>query len=112
MVNCPAFRTRDPVTANADRLSKPSAFLALRSAKMHNGSMIDWNDIRYFLAVARSGTTAAAARSLNVNQSTVVRRLAVLEKGLGLRLFSKKREGYRLTCQGEALLQEAMAVEA
>jgi DNA-binding transcriptional LysR family regulator len=79
---------------------------------MHNGSMIDWNDIRYFLAVARSGTTAAAARSLNVNQSTVVRRLAVLEQGLGLRLFSKKREGYRLTCQGEALLQEAAAVEA
>jgi DNA-binding transcriptional LysR family regulator len=79
---------------------------------MHNGSMIDWNDIRYFLAVARSGTTAAAARSLSVNQSTVVRRLAVLEQGLGLRLFSKKRDGYRLTCQGEALLQQAVAVEA
>jgi DNA-binding transcriptional LysR family regulator len=79
---------------------------------MHNGHMIDWNDIRYFLAVARSGTTAAAARFLGVNQSTVVRRLAVLEQGLGFRLFSKKRDGYRLTCQGEALLQEAAAVES
>jgi DNA-binding transcriptional LysR family regulator len=78
---------------------------------MHNGGMIDWNDIRFFLAVARGGSTAAAARSLGVNQSTVVRRIAALEEGLGLRLFHKQRDGYRLTCEGEALLEEAAAIE-
>jgi DNA-binding transcriptional LysR family regulator len=74
--------------------------------------VIDWNDLRFLLAVARGGSTAAAARSLGVNQSTVVRRVAMLEDGLGLRLFDKKRDGYRLTPEGEALLPEATAIEA
>jgi len=79
---------------------------------MHNGRVIDWDDTRFFLAVARAGSTAAASRQLRVNQSTVVRRVDTLEKELGLRLFNKKRDGYRLTPEGEALLQEAAAVEA
>jgi DNA-binding transcriptional LysR family regulator len=79
---------------------------------MHNRPMIDWGDPRFFLAVARAGSTAAAARSLGVNQSTVVRRVAALEEELGLRLFDKKRNGYRLTPQGEALMQDAASVEA
>ena len=74
--------------------------------------MIDWNDLRYFLSVAGAGSTSAAARQLGVNQSTVVRRIAALEHGLGLRLFNKRRDGYRLTPEGEALVQEATAVEA
>lgn len=78
---------------------------------MHNGEMINWNDLRFFLAVARGGSTAAAARELGVNQSTVVRRVAALEEGLGLRLFDKKRDGYRLTGEGFPLLDEATAVE-
>ena len=90
----------------------PSVFLALRPAKMHNPVMIDWNDLRFLLAVARAGSTAGAARALGVNQSTVVRRIAVLEAGLELRLFSRKRDGYSLTHEGEALLPEAEAVEA
>jgi DNA-binding transcriptional LysR family regulator len=79
---------------------------------MHNGRMIDWNDLRFFLAVARGGSTAAAARTLSVNQSTVVRRIAALEQDLGLRLFNKKRDGYRLTGEGECLLEDAVGVEA
>jgi DNA-binding transcriptional LysR family regulator len=78
---------------------------------MHNDGMIDWSDVRFFLAVARGGSTAAAARALKVNQSTVVRRIAALEEALALRLFNKKRDGYRLTCEGEALLEEAGAIE-
>lgn len=74
--------------------------------------MIDWNDLRFFLAVARGGSTAAASRSLGVNQSTVVRRIAALEEGLRLRLFNKKRDGYRLTPEGEGLMEDASAVEA
>lgn len=79
---------------------------------MHNRGMIDWNDLRYLLGVARGGSTAAAARALTVNQSTVVRRVAVLEEELGLRLFDRKRDGYRLTAEGAALVEEAGAVEA
>ena len=74
--------------------------------------MIDWNDLRFFLAVAREGSTAAAARALRVNQSTVVRRVAALEEGLGVRLFNKNRDGYALTSEGEALMNEAVGVEA
>lgn len=90
----------------------PSAFLEFPAAEMHNRPMIDWNDLRYLLAVARGGSTAAAARTLGVNQSTVVRRIGVLEQELGFRLFDKKRDGYRLTSEGAALLEEASAVEA
>ncbi|WP_246804292.1 LysR family transcriptional regulator [Mesorhizobium mediterraneum] len=74
--------------------------------------MIDWNDLRFFLAVASAGNTAAAGRQLGVNQSTVVRRITAMEEALRLRLFNRKRDGYRLTPEGEALLQEATAVEA
>jgi DNA-binding transcriptional LysR family regulator len=86
--------------------------VAGETAKLHNRAKMDWNDLRYFLAIARAGTTAAAARVLGVNQSTVVRRLAALESALGLTLFHKKREGYRLTGEGEALLPEVEAIEA
>ncbi len=73
--------------------------------------MIDWDNLRFFLAVARSRSSNGAARELKVNQSTVVRRIEALENELKLILFHKKRDGYRLTLQGEALLQEANAVE-
>jgi DNA-binding transcriptional LysR family regulator len=79
---------------------------------MHNAGVINWNDLRYLLAVARAGSTAAAARELRVNQSTVVRRVAALEEELGLRLFDKKRDGYRLTSEGATLIGNAEAVEA
>ncbi len=74
--------------------------------------MMDWNDLRYLLEVARGGSTAAAARALGVNQSTVVRRVSVLEEELGFRLFDKRRNGYRLTPEGAALVEQAGAVEA
>lgn len=74
--------------------------------------MFDWNDLRFLLAVARTGSTIAAARSLGVNQSTVQRRVAELERQLGQRLFERLAAGYRLTDLGQAVLAEAEAVEA
>jgi DNA-binding transcriptional LysR family regulator len=64
---------------------------------MHNWTSLDWNDLRYFLAVAREGSTLAAARALRVNQSTVHRRLVALEKLLGCALAERHPTGYRLT---------------
>ncbi len=74
--------------------------------------MFDWNDLRHFLAVARTGSTLAAARQLGVNQTTCARRLQALEEALGQRLFDRIQGGRMLTEQGEALLAAAEAVEA
>lgn len=74
--------------------------------------MFEWGDIRYFLAVARSGSTLAAAGVTGSSQSTVTRRLAALEEALELKLFERLQSGSRLTAQGEALLAEAEAAEA
>ena len=74
--------------------------------------MFDWDDLRYFLAVARAGSTIAAAEGLKVNQSTVQRRLAALEEKIGRRLVERQPTGYRLTDLGERMLAHAEAVEA
>lgn len=50
-------------------------------------TMIDWDDVRYFLAVARGGSVRAAAERLSVNHSTVLRRVAHLEARLGAQIF-------------------------
>lgn len=69
--------------------------------------MFDWNDVRLFLAVAESGSALGAARRLGLNQTTVTRRIDVLERQLGLTLFARRTMGYRLTEDGEALLAVA-----
>jgi len=74
--------------------------------------MLDWNDLRYFLAVAREGSTLAAARTLRTSQTTVARRIAALERALGIQLFEKRQAGYALTPAGEELRGKAEQVEA
>ena len=73
--------------------------------------MLDWNDLRFFLAVAREGSTLAAGRALRVSQTTVARRVAALEEALGVRLFDKRQAGYALTPGGQDLLERAELVE-
>lgn len=72
---------------------------------------LDWNDFRFFLAVARGGTISSAAKALGVDNATVGRRIASLESGLGTQLFDRSPQGYRLTALGEALLPPAEKVE-
>jgi molybdate transport repressor ModE-like protein len=74
--------------------------------------MFDWNDLRHFLAVARTGSMNGAARSLGVDSSTVQRRVAALEKAIGRTLVERRPDGYALTAQGQVLLVEAAQVEA
>ena len=78
---------------------------------MQNRAMLDWNDLRYFLAVARGGSTLAAGRALRVSQTTVARRVAALEEAVKLTLFEKRQAGYALTPAGIELLSQAEAVE-
>ncbi len=75
-------------------------------------AVLDWDDLRFFLAVVRTGSLSAAARGLRVTQSTVGRRLASLEGNLGARLLHRTPEGYVPTLAGEAILGRVERVEA
>ena len=74
--------------------------------------MFDWNDLKYFLAVARHGSTIAAGKALRISQSTVQRRLSELEKRIGRKLVSRTTSGYRLTDFGQKLRPYAERIEA
>ena len=74
-------------------------------------SDLDWQDVRYFVALARHGRLAATARALRVNHATVARRIDDLEALLGCALFERRPEGYALTAEGKAVLAEATAME-
>jgi DNA-binding transcriptional LysR family regulator len=73
--------------------------------------MFDWNDLKYFMAVARAGSTLAAAKALRVNQSTVHRRLQELEKRLNCELVKRHPSGYQLTELGEHVRTYAIRIE-
>ena len=73
--------------------------------------MLCWDDLRFFLAVARGGTTVAAAGELGVSQTTAARRVSALEQALGLTMFERRQQGFMLTPAGEALIARAEAVE-
>jgi DNA-binding transcriptional LysR family regulator len=72
---------------------------------------MDWDDLRYVLAISRAEGLNGAARTLGVNPSSVYRRLEALEKQLEVRLFERLRAGYRLTPSGEALAETAERME-
>jgi DNA-binding transcriptional LysR family regulator len=73
--------------------------------------MFDWNDLRYFLAVARAGSTLAAAKLLGTSQPTVQRRLVALEEQIGRQLVERRATGYVLTHAGRQLLPFAERIE-
>ena len=77
----------------------------------HNSTDFDWDDLKHLLAVARHGSSLAAGRALGVDQSTVQRRLAELERCIGQALVQRQPTGYRLTEFGQALLPHAERVE-
>ncbi len=83
---------------------------AERAQRVQGASVFDWNDLRYFIAVADGGSTLAAGRARRVSQTTVARRIAALEEGLALTLFERRQAGYALTPAGEDLLDRARGV--
>lgn len=74
--------------------------------------MLDWDDLRFFLALARHGTLSAAAKVLHVSQSTVGRRLNSLEATLAVRLLHRTPDGYVSTLAGEEVREKAERLEA
>lgn len=74
-------------------------------------SRLDWDDLRYVLAVARAGSLSGAARALSVMHSTMLRRIDAAEEKLQVRLFERMRNGYVPTEAGEALCRVAEQCE-
>jgi len=77
---------------------------------LHN-HQIDWDNLRYVLKVAQTGTIAAAAAALSVNRTTVLRRINQFEQDLDYQLFDRRGSGYALAPGAEQLLTAAMKVE-
>jgi DNA-binding transcriptional LysR family regulator len=73
---------------------------------------MEWDDLKHFLAVARSGSLTDAARALKASAATVGRHIDALEKRLGARLFEHRTTGYVLTDAGRLIVQRAEEAEA
>ncbi len=73
---------------------------------------LNWDDLKYFLAVARTGTLRGGAESIHANHTTLTRRLSVMEERVGTRLFDRSKQGLVLTQLGEDLMPHAERVEA
>lgn len=72
---------------------------------------MNWDDLRLFLAVARTGSISGGAKQLDVQHSTVSRRMRALEEKLGARLIERKKGGFELTVAGENIKQSALRIE-
>ena len=71
-----------------------------------------WDDVRFFLAVARTSSLSGAARALGVGHVTVGRRIAALEEQLGVTLLNRTPDGFVTTSAGEAILRQCAAMES
>lgn len=74
-------------------------------------SGFNWNDLRYFLDVARTGKLIASAKRLRADHTTVSRRIAALEEALNVTLFDRRPDGFSLTPEGERLRTVAEEME-
>ena len=73
--------------------------------------MMNWDDLRFLLAVARSGSMSGAARALKVNHATVIRRVRSLEEQLGTSLFDRVGHTYVITPAGQVAFDAAEQME-
>lgn len=81
------------------------------SRAVGNEDELDWDDLRYFLRAASASTLAGAARSMGVEHSTISRRLAALERALGVPLVLRSSDGLKLTPIGERILPMVANIE-
>jgi DNA-binding transcriptional LysR family regulator len=82
-----------------------------KSALQKNTEPLAWDDLRTVLAVAREGSLSGAARALQVEHSTVFRRLKGVERRFGAELFERGPHGYIATAHGEAVAESARVME-
>lgn len=80
-------------------------------ASSEKGATLDWDDYRFYLAIARNRTLKAASKQLKVDQATVGRRLNALQDRLGSTLLEKRSDGYFLTAAGLRILDHVETIE-
>ncbi len=73
--------------------------------------MKNWENLRFYLAVARNKTVVAAAEQFGVSHSTVIRRISELEDELNCKLFKRSQRGYELTKSGDKLFENIVSIE-
>ncbi len=84
----------------------------MRSLALKKSKSLQWDDLRYFLALYRHKKLVAAGRALNVDHTTVSRRIRELEAVLNTHLFEKKETGFEVTCFGKNLISFAENIES
>ncbi|MCL6416920.1 LysR family transcriptional regulator [Aestuariirhabdus sp. Z084] len=72
---------------------------------------MNWNDLKFFLALAREGSVSGAGRLLGVKHTTVARRIQALEQQMDTRLFDRSRQGYAMTQAAENLFDQVVHLE-
>jgi DNA-binding transcriptional LysR family regulator len=72
---------------------------------------MDWDNLKFFLALAETGSLSRASEKLRVDHSTVARRIEMLEHDLGVRLVERLSRSYRLTAEGERVRDRARQIE-
>jgi len=72
---------------------------------------MEWSDLKIILAICRTGSLSAAARILELNHSTIFRRINNIEKNMGVRFFERLPQGYAMTEAGEAAMKAAERIE-
>ena len=79
---------------------------------VYSQASMDWDNLKFFLALAETGSLSRASEKLRVDHSTVARRIEMLEHGLGVRLVERLSRSYRLTAEGERVRDRAKEIEA
>jgi DNA-binding transcriptional LysR family regulator len=82
-----------------------------KSTSAAGSGQLAWDDLRTVLAIVRSGSLSGAARVLDIEHSTVFRRLEDIERRLGTTLFERSRSGYLANAHGEAVADAARVME-
>lgn len=95
-----------------EQVKKRSLIVQKFAKKVAGKNALSWDDVRYFLELARQEKLTAAARVLGVEHSTISRRVTALESHLGVRLFDRLPKSWNLTVEGEELLIHASRLEA
>ncbi len=72
---------------------------------------MNWDDLRFFLALSREGSVSGAGKALGVNHTTVARRIGALEDQIGTRLFDHTADGYEMTQAAENMYEHALRIE-
>jgi DNA-binding transcriptional LysR family regulator len=78
---------------------------------VYSQASMDWDNLKFFLAFAESGSLSRASEKLGVEHSTVARRIDMLENDLGVRVVERLPRSYRLTAEGEQVRDLAREIE-